>query len=74
MRTRQASNLGFCLFAAQHRMASLMAAEIDRDIGSDPVEPGREARTRFEPWQILEGADEGLLCQFKCIILIMDYC
>src|ERR1700683_3278527 len=57
--------------AAEHRVAAFAAAEVDRQISGDPVEPGRETRTRFKFRKILIGANKGLLREFKRIILIM---
>ena len=52
-------------------MAPLAAAEIDREIGGDTIEPGRKARTRFELGEVLVGANEGFLSQLNSIILVV---
>ncbi len=68
----QAGELIFAFLAAQDSVAAFTAAEIDREIGGDAIEPGREARAGFEFGQILIGADERFLSQFEGIIGVVD--
>src|SRR3989442_1096523 len=70
-RARQALNFIFGVLSAQHSMAILAAAKVNREIGGDAIEPGREARTGFELGEVLVGADEGFLSQLNSIILVM---
>src|ERR1700730_15262638 len=64
-RARQALNFSFGVLAAQHGMAPLAAAEIDREIGGDTIEPSGKARTRFELGKIFVGTNKGFLSQLK---------
>src|ERR1700739_2734580 len=68
---RQGPNFGFGFFTAHRRMASLAAAKIDRDVGGNPVQPGREARARFEFADVLKSTYKALLRQLQRLFLIM---
>src|SRR5579885_3896252 len=69
----QALQLYFRLVAAHRRMPALAAAKINRDIGRDPVKPGRKAGPRLKFPDILERTYEGLLCQLKRILLVVHH-
>src|SRR5208283_1751180 len=69
----QAAKFELAFLATKHRVAAFAAAEVDRQISGDPIEPGRETRTRFEFRKILIGANKGLLREFKRVILIMHH-
>ena len=57
----------------QHHVASLAAPEIDREVGRDPIEPGREAGSRLELREVFIGANESFLRQFNRVILIVHH-
>src|SRR5258708_27762229 len=71
---RQPLDLGFGFLAAHRRMAALAAAKIDRDVGGNSVQPGREARARFEFADVFKSTYETLLSQLQRIFLIMNHC
>src|SRR6202035_3271675 len=70
---RQPLNLGFGFLAAHRRMASLAAAEIDRDVRGNPVKPSRKARARFEFADVFKSTYEALLRQLQRIFLVMNH-
>ena len=70
-RTRQAIDFRLGVFTAEHLMAALAAAEIDREIGCDAIKPGGKARPRLEFGKVLVSTNKGFLRQFNRVILIV---
>src|ERR1700674_1044941 len=71
LRAGQAADLVVRVLAPQHDVPALAAAEIDREVGRDPIEPSRKAGARFESGQVLESTDKCLLRKLYRIILVV---
>src|SRR5579883_2019561 len=67
-----AVQLLFSLFTMRDRMPAFPPAPVNREIGRDPVKPGRETGAPFKAAQILIRADESLLGQLNRVVGIMD--
>src|SRR5437764_5066420 len=72
-RGRHAAQLDLAFLAPDDSVAPLAAAKIDREVGRNPVQPRRKARTRLEAAKVFKGSDKCFLGQFKRILTIMRY-
>jgi hypothetical protein len=52
-------------------MATLAAAEVDREVGRDTIKPSGKARSRLKFGEVFVSTNKGLLCQLNRVILIM---
>src|SRR5258708_25179618 len=73
VRSWQSADFVVGVFTMKDHMAPFAAPEIDREICGDTVEPSRKAGARFEFCKVLEGANEGFLCELNRVILIVHH-